>query len=121
MARRGLSYAEQEAALERAAEPALAAIEEDERRAPTWLRPLFAAARELLFHPDLDREQIQERAGFADAQVWNDLREELGQPAWSYLRDARLETAAHLLRQTERSIAESERLVDVLYDCKRHR
>ena len=106
-----MSYAEQEAALERAAAPALAAIEEDERRAPKWLRPLFAASRELLFYPDLDREQIQEAAGFADAEVWNAMREEICQPAWSYLRDARLETAAHLLRETEISIAEVGRLV----------
>ncbi len=111
MENQSLSYAEQQAALERAAAPALAAIEEDERRAPKWLRPLFVAARDLLFHPDLDREQIQEAAGFTDAEVWNAMREEIGQPAWNYFRDARLETSAHLLLETEMSIAEIGHLV----------
>ncbi len=106
-----MNYADQEAALERAAAPALAAIEEDSRRAPEWLRPLFAASRELLFYPDLELDQIQQAAGFADAEVWNVVREEVGQPAWNYLRDARLETAAHLLLTTEMSIAEVGHLV----------
>ncbi len=106
-----MSYAEQEAALKQAAAPALAAIEDDEQRAPEWLQPLFAAGRELLFHPDLDREQIQNAAGFVDPEVWNAMREETGQPPWNHFRDARLETSAHLLLQTEMSIAEIGRLV----------
>ena len=106
-----MNHAEQARALERAAAPALAAIEEDELRAPEWLRPLYRAMRELLFDSDLDLDQIQEAAGFADVAVWNDLREEAGQPSWSYLRDARLETAAHLLLETEMSISEVGYLV----------
>ncbi len=107
----GLNIAEQEAALKRTATPALSAIEDDERRAPKWLRPLFATARDLLFHPDLDLQRIQDAAGFTDAEVWNAVREEVGQPAWNYFRDARLETSAHLLIETEMSVAEIGHLV----------
>ncbi len=106
-----MNIAEQEAALEQAATPALSAIEDDERRAPKWLRPLFATARGLLFHPDLDLQKIQDAAGFTDAEVWNAVREEVGQPAWNYFRDARLETSAHLLIETEMSVAEIGLLV----------
>ena len=95
----------------RAAAPALAAIEEDGRRAPKHLRPLFAAIAEQIFEPDLELERIHHAAGFVDAEVFSDLREEVGQPAWSYLRDARLETAARLLLETDISISEIGRLV----------
>ena len=98
-------------ALAAAAAPALAAIEHDEHRAQKRLRPLFAAMRALLFNLDLDLERIQDAAGFADGEVFSDLREEVGQPAWSYLRDARLETAARLLLATPISIAEIGYLV----------
>ncbi len=101
-----MKYDQQRRAMERAAAPALAAIEEDSRRAPAWLRPLFAAIRDLLFEPNLRLEQIQDAAGFADDEVWSDLREEVGQPPWDYIRDARLETAAYLLRDTKVSISE---------------
>ncbi len=106
-----MSYADDAAALERAAAPALAAIAEDAERAPRWLRPLFAAIAETLFEPDLDLKTVREAAGFADDEVFSDLREVVGQPAWSLLRDARLETAARLLLETEISIAEIGRLV----------
>ncbi len=107
-------------ALDRAAAPALAVIAEDEARAPRWLRPLFAAMRELLFAPDLTREQLQAAAGFArpevhpkggDRSVWDALQEEDSQAPWTYLREARLETAANLLAQTNISISEISRLV----------
>ena len=110
-----MSPDEQARALERAATPALAAIDDDSGRAPRWLRPLFAAIRELLFEPDLDLDQILEAAGFADPEVWSAVREVVGQPAWSYLRDARLETAALLLLETGLSIAEVGYLVG--YGC----
>ena len=106
-----MNLEEQTRVLERAAEPALTAIAEDEARAPKWLRPLFAQMRELLFAPDLKLELIQEAAGYADPEVWTAVAEELEQPAWSYLRDARLETAAHLLLETEISISEIGYLV----------
>ncbi|MCP3958265.1 MAG: helix-turn-helix transcriptional regulator [bacterium] len=93
-------------ALLRAAAPAMAAIEEDERRAPPRLRPIFAAIRELLFVPDLDLEQIQDAAGCPDPEVWSDLREEVGERPRELLRNLRLETAAHLLIETKMSIKE---------------
>ncbi len=98
-------------ALEKAAAPALAAIAEDARRAPKWLRPLFDKMAELLFEPDLELDQILKAAGFSDPDVWIHLREEVEQAPWSYLRDGRLETAAHLLYQTRISISEIGHLV----------
>ncbi len=105
------SHAEQERALARAAAPALAAIEEDGSRAPDWLRPLFVKMRELIFVPDLKLEQIQKAAGLADIDVPPAVAEDLRQSAWSCLRDGRLETAAHLLLETEKSVAEIGYLV----------
>jgi len=106
-----LNHADKAQALERAAAPALAAIVEDEHNAPKWLRPLFAAIRHLLFEPDLKLELIQEAAGFSDPEVWNALRAEVGEPPWSYLRGARLETAARLVLETDISISEIGYLV----------
>ncbi len=102
---------QQQAALERAAAPALAAIDEDKGRAPQWLRPLFAAAAEPLFDADLSLERIQEAADLADPEVWTAFGEGVGRAPWTYLRDARLETAARLLLETEMSIAEAGYLV----------
>ncbi len=93
------------------------AIEDDARRATRWLRPLFAARAELPFVPKLTLEQILEAAGFAGpgvrppSDIWSDLREVVGQPAGSYLRAARMETAARLLLETEISINEIGYLV----------
>ncbi len=106
-----MNHAEQARALERAAAPVLAGVDDDARRGPPWLRPLFAAIRELLFVPDLDLDQLLEAAGLADPEAWSALREEVGQPAWSYLRDARLETAAYLLLETDLPIAQIGYLV----------
>ncbi len=98
------------AALERAAAPVLAAIERDRRRAPRRLKPVFAAMGEDLFEPGLDLDKIAGVAGFDDA-LFAELGAEVGLPAWSYLRDARLETAAHLLLKTPIPIAEIGRMV----------
>ncbi len=95
----------------RAAAPALAAIEQDGQRAPKRLQPLFAAIAELLFEPDLSLDQLQHAAGLSDPEIFSDLREEVGQPAWTYLRDARLETAARLLLTTPISLSEIGRMV----------
>ncbi len=106
-----MTHDEQARALERAARPALAAIEDEARRAPAWLRPLYDACRELLFHPDLNLKRIQEAAGLDDPDAWAALGRELGRSPWSTLRHARLETAARLLLETEMSIAEAGYLV----------
>ncbi len=102
-------------ALMRAAAPALAAIEADARRAPAHLKPLFDAIVRLIFEIDVDLDRIAYAAGFDDREVYprvfSELREVVGQPAWSYLRDARLETAARLLLETPMSIAEIGRRV----------
>ena len=98
-------------ALMRAAEPALAAIEADALRAPRRLRPVFSAIVELIFELDLDLERIQAAAGIVDPNVFFDLRQEVGQPAWTYIRDARLETAARLLLITPIALSEIGRMV----------
>ncbi len=107
-------------ALERAAAPVMAAIERDQQRAPKRLEPVFAAIAEMLFEADLELEQIAWEAGFDDPDVFlkggkrdifSELREEVGQPAWSYVRHARLETAARLLLETPISLSEIGRMV----------
>ena len=66
----------------------------------------------MIFEPDLDLDQIAWAAGFEDdPEIFVELRDEIGQPAWSYLRDGRLETAARLLLETSISVAEIGRLV----------
>ncbi len=99
------------AALEHASAPVLAAIERDQQRAPKRLQPLLAAMRENIFEPGLDLDQIVFFVGSATAEIFTELRAEVGQPAWSYLRDGRLETAARLLLETPIPIAEIGRMV----------
>ncbi len=106
-----MNPAEAEQALERAAEPALAAIAEDSERAPAWLQPLFDAGAKHLFAPDLSLEQIQQAAGYRDPEMWTAFGQEVEQSPWDYFRDARLETAAHLLLETKISITEIGYLV----------
>ncbi len=94
--------------LAKAAAPALEAIRRDRDRAPKPLRPLYDALAASLFEPDLQLEDVAAAAGTA---AWGELRREAGQSAWSYIRDARLETAAWLLLQTSLSITDIGRLV----------
>lgn len=107
--REALRLNEHTRALERAAAPVLAAIAEDSQAAPAWLRPLFGGLAEQLFDPELSLEQIQHVAGMAQPKVsdpWRHFQEEVGQTPWSYLRAARLETAAHLLLESDISISD---------------
>ena len=106
-----MSQADYLLALARAAEPVLRVIEADKRRAPRRLWPLFDRLAELLFEPGLDLNELQKEAGFNDPEIFADLRSELGQPPWGYLRDLRLETAARLLLESEIAISEIGRLV----------
>lgn len=94
-----------------AATPVLATIERDGQRAPKQLKPLFAAMCDLIFEPDLELYRITMTADFDDESGQELLRDELGQSAWSYLRDARLETAARLLLETPMSLLDIGRMV----------
>ncbi len=91
---------------EQAAEPTLAAIEYDESQAPPWLRPLFASIRELLFDPDATLETIQRHAGVRGGEPWKAFGDAVGQSAWEYVQEARLEIAARLLVLIAASVAE---------------
>ncbi len=103
--------------LARVAAPVLARIERDRRRAPGHLKPLLAAMAEEIFEPDLDLDHIARAAGL-EAGIgggthprFAELGDELGQPAWSYLREARLEIAARLLLETPISLLDVGRMV----------
>lgn len=98
--------------LEWAAGPTLAAIELDESRAAEKLRPLFAAIRKLLFQKKLTLKKILAALGTADdGSLRQQLAEAVGQPAWSYVKDARLETGARLLLYTSLPVARIASLV----------
>ena len=103
-ASRPISVAEAADLLAKAAEPTLAAVAWDERRAAPKLRPLFAALRERLFDPDLSLERLSNELGIADRAVWSAFGDAVEEPAWTYVREARLETAARLLLQTSLSV-----------------
>lgn len=103
------------AALMRASVPAITAIERDRQRAPKHLRPVFEAMAEMIFEPDVDLEQIawvatDDRAK-GKIDLLTEVGEEVDQSPWDYLRDARFETAAHLLLETTISLGEIGRMV----------
>ncbi len=106
-----MNAADQERALERAAAPTLAAIAEDKARGPKWLRSLFAAGARLLFLPELSLDKILEATPYRDPEVWTAFGQEVEQSPWDYFRDARLETSARLLLETDISISEVGYLV----------
>jgi AraC-like DNA-binding protein len=103
-ASRSISVAEAAGMLAKAAEPTLVAIAWDERRAPPRLRCLFAALRDKLFDPDLSLERLRTELGIGDRAIWAAFGDAVGRPAWTYVREARLETVARLLLQSSLSV-----------------
>jgi AraC-like DNA-binding protein len=87
-----------------AAEPALARIREDQKRASDRLRPLLHYMEEHLFDPTLNVNQVKLACKVRDNSIVILFHAEVGQPPKTYLTNLRLGTAAILLRDTELKI-----------------
>jgi len=93
--------ADEEAAfLRQEAQPTLAALATAAAGAPKELRPLLAKVRQNLFEPGFTVAKLRRELGLADKELLVLFHHVMGITPSRYLQQARLETAARLLRNT---------------------
>lgn len=90
--------------LDVAAAKTLARIRTDQRKVNGRLRPLLEHIENHLFDPGLDVNQLKRRCGVRDNSIPIQFHAKLGLPPHAYIEDCRLDTACHLLRDTELKI-----------------
>ena len=84
----------------REARTTLEALAAATARAPRELRPLLAKIRENLFEPGFTVAELERQLGLVDNELLVHFHRAMGITPARYLRQARLETAARLLRNT---------------------
>ena len=97
-----------------AAKPVLRRLRHDRHRAPARLEPLLKQVEERLFDHDFDYESVKRKLGIKDGRLSGVFRRALGRPPATYVREARMETAATLLRDSDLKVAVVGNLVGYL-------
>ncbi len=95
----------------RAASATQARIERHLRRSSVIVQALLGVIRDRIFEASFDVNALRRACGHAASFSDALFHHEIGDSAWAYISQGRLETAAHLLRDTDLLIGEVAELV----------